>query len=81
VGHAVPMGRRRGVTDALRPVKAPRWLVVRDRVSHVVTVQALPPGADLRAAMQAERDRRAVAGWNVEDIPRNCAFSCSHLRP
>jgi hypothetical protein len=40
----------------------------------VVSVQALPPRADLRAAMQAERDRRAAAGWHVEDIPRNCAF-------
>jgi hypothetical protein len=49
------------VTNALQLVKEPRWLVVRDRVSRVVSVQALPPGADLRAAMQAERDRRAAA--------------------
>jgi hypothetical protein len=31
--------------------------VVRDRVSRVVEFQALPPLADLRAAMQAERER------------------------
>jgi hypothetical protein len=68
------MGRRRGETDALRPVNAPRWLVVRDRVSVALEYHALTPGADLRAAMQAERDRRAAAGWTVDTIPRNCAF-------
>ena len=68
------MGRRRGQTDALQPVKEPRWLVVRDRVSRVVEFQALPPLADLRAVMQAEGDRRRRDGWAVEDIPRNCAF-------
>jgi hypothetical protein len=66
--------RRRGVTDALQTVKEPRWLVVRDRVSRVVEFQALPPLADLRAAMQAERERLQASGWVVDDIPRNCAF-------
>jgi hypothetical protein len=66
--------RRRGQTDALAPVNAPRWLVVRDRLSRVVEFRALPPVADLRAAMQTERARRAAAGWAVDDIPRNCSF-------
>jgi hypothetical protein len=66
--------RRRGQTDALAPVDAARWLVVQDRLSRVVEFRALPPVADLRGAMQAERDRRAAAGWAVDDIPRNCSF-------
>jgi hypothetical protein len=68
------MGRRRGVTDALRPVNAPRWLVVRDRFSRVIESQPLGPRTDLRAAMQAEGDRRRSDGWAVEEVPRNCAF-------
>jgi hypothetical protein len=66
--------RRRGQTDALAPVKAPRWLVVRDRLSRVVGYHALLPHADLRAAMQAERERRQASGWAVGDIPRNSGF-------
>jgi hypothetical protein len=37
-------------------------------------VQALPPLADLRAAMQAERERLQASGWVVDNIPRNYAF-------
>ena len=72
--HAVLMGRRRGQTDALRPVTEPRWLVIRDRFSQVVESQALGPQTDLRAVMQVEADRRRSDGWAVEDVPRNCAF-------
>ena len=35
--------RRRSQTDALAPVNAPRWLVVRDRLSRVVQSDALQP--------------------------------------
>src|SRR3981189_1896006 len=60
------MGRRRGETDALLPVKEPRWRVVRDGFSRVIESQALGPQTDLRAVMQAERGstapRRARAG-------------------
>jgi hypothetical protein len=66
--------RRRGETDALRPVNAPRWLVIRDRLSHVLEYRTLLPHADLRAAMQTEREQRTAAGWAAEDIPRNCSF-------
>jgi hypothetical protein len=55
--------RRRGQPDALAPVYAPRQQVVRDRLSRVVEFRALLPVADLRAAMQTERERRAAAGW------------------
>jgi len=68
------MRRRRGETDALRPVNDPRWLVVRDRFSRVIESQALGPQTDLRAVMRAEGDRRRRDGWLVEDVPRNCAF-------
>jgi hypothetical protein len=72
--HAGFMGRRRGETNALLPVQEPRWLVVRDRLSHVLESHTMLPHADLRAAMNAERERRVVAGWAVEDIPRNYSF-------
>ena len=72
--HAGFMGRRRGQTDALQPVKEPRWLVIRDRFSQVVESQALGPQTDLRSVMQAERERLQASGWVVDDIPRNCAF-------
>ena len=68
------MGRRRGETDALRPVKEPRWLVVRDRFSRVIESQALGPQTDFRAVMQAEGDRRRREGCALEEVPRNCAF-------
>ena len=67
--------RRRSQTDALASVNAPRWLVVRDRLSRVVQSDALQPLRGIcRAAMQAERARRAAAGWAVDDIPRKCSF-------
>jgi hypothetical protein len=68
------MRQRRGQIDALLPVNEPRWLVIRDRFSRVLESQALSPGSDLRAVMQAERNRRIKAGWLAGDIPRKCAF-------
>src|SRR4051812_48686913 len=68
------MRRRRGQTDALRPVDELRWLVVRDRFSRVMESQTLGPQTDLRAVMQMQRDRRRSEGWSVEEVPRNCAF-------
>jgi hypothetical protein len=56
------MGRRRGETDALRPVKEPRWLVVRDRLSRVIESQALGAQTDLRAVIQAEAGSTAPRG-------------------
>jgi hypothetical protein len=68
------MRQRRGQADPLQPVNEPRWLVIRDRFSRVIESKSLPVNADLRAAIQAERDRRRKAGWAVGDTPRNCAF-------
>jgi hypothetical protein len=67
-------GRRRGVTDPLKPTKAPRWLVIRNKYSQAIEYRELWGGTDLHGAMDAERSRRAAEGWHVEDIPRNCAF-------
>jgi hypothetical protein len=66
--------RRRGETDSLTFADAPRWLVVRDRCSHVIEFQQLPPRADLRAAMNVKRAALVAEGWQVGDIPRNCSF-------
>jgi hypothetical protein len=66
--------RRKGESDALNSVNEPRWLVVRDRLSQVVTCQALAPKVDLRAALSAERDRRVAQGWHADVSPRQCAL-------
>lgn len=66
--------RRRGRNDPLTPVNEPRWLVVRDRGSRPIEYRELWPGADLHAAMEAERVRRAADGWTVDDIPHYCSF-------
>ncbi len=52
----------------------PRWLVVRNRLSRVLEFLELRPKADLHAAMEAERARRAADGWTVGDIPHFCSF-------
>jgi len=72
--HALAMHQRRGRIDPLRQVDEPRWLVIRDRFSRVIESRTLPPNADLRAAMERERERLRRSGWVVEDIPRYCAF-------
>jgi hypothetical protein len=74
-------GRRRGITDALKSTREPRWLVIRDRLSRVIEYRELWPGSDLRGALDAERARRAADGWHVEDIPRNCAFCFADRGP
>ena len=70
---AAPM-RRKGDSDALKSVNEPRWLVARDRLSRVVSCQALAPMADLRATLNAERARRVPEGWHAEVSSRHCAF-------
>jgi hypothetical protein len=50
-------------------VNVHRWLVVRDRTSHVLDYRELAPYSDLRAAMAAERASMMVDGWNCGDTP------------
>jgi hypothetical protein len=66
--------RRKGESDALKSVNEARWLVVRNRLSYVVSCLALTPKADLRAAMSAERNRWVAEGWHAEASLRHCAF-------
>jgi len=49
-------------------------LVVRDRLSQVVTSTPLEPYADLRAALTAAREARIAQGWECEDIGPCVAF-------
>jgi hypothetical protein len=67
-------GKRRGITDPLKPLREPRWLVIRDQCRRAIEYRELSPGADLRAAMETERVRRVAEGWRVEEVPKNCAF-------
>jgi hypothetical protein len=60
------MVRRRRSIDALATVDELRWLVVRDRLSRPIEFGVLAPRADLRAAIDAERARRAADGWTVD---------------
>ena len=59
--------RRRGETDSLNTVNAPRWLVIRDRVSRVMEYRALEARADLRAALKAHGSALAAEGWELGD--------------
>jgi hypothetical protein len=65
---------RRGRTDPLNSAQERRWLVIRDRLSRALEHRELLPGADLRAALEAERARRIGDGWRVEEVPHYCSF-------
>jgi hypothetical protein len=65
---------RRSRPDSLAPVNAPRWLVVRDRLSQAIACRRLEPMTDLRAELLAERARRQADGWTVEELPGTGAF-------
>lgn len=68
------MVRRRGRTDPLNAVNAPRWLAVRDKLGHIIQVEALEASADLRGALKARTDALAAEGWDIDSIPSCCAF-------
>jgi hypothetical protein len=68
------MRQHKGVRDSLAPVASYRWLVIRDRYSFVLRFEKLRPHCDLRAAMNAERERYLLEGWSAGDVPRNCCF-------
>ncbi len=66
--------RRRSRPEPLKPRSEATWLVVRDRLSRVVTSTPLEPYADLRAALTAAREARIAEGWECEDIGSGVAF-------
>jgi hypothetical protein len=55
------------------------WLVVRDRYCWPLERRELWPAADLRAALETERARRAADGWLLGDFLKNCAFCFADL--
>jgi len=57
------MGRYRSVPDPLATVSEPRWLVIGDTCSRPLRHIQLRPNADLRAALEAERQRLIADGW------------------
>jgi hypothetical protein len=69
--------RRRGITDSLDTVNAPRWLVFRDRLSRVLEYRPLGPGADLRAALKAKGTVQAAEGWKIGNTLATAASSAS----
>jgi hypothetical protein len=70
--------RKRSLRDPLQPVDAPTWLVVRNALSEVVESIPLARRADLRAILNAERDRRIADGWTADVIGPACgSFFCS----
>jgi hypothetical protein len=68
------MIRRRRPEDPLLPLPQPTWLVVRNKHRQALEWHRLAAGADLRAILNYERDRRAAAGWTCEDIGYVCSF-------
>jgi hypothetical protein len=72
------MPRRRTNYDPLTPIPAPTWLVARDRFGTVLDLRDLAPGADLRAILTAERERRLADGWAADEIGRcSACFFCT----
>jgi len=66
--------RQYDLTDPLEVTSEPRRLVIRERSQQVIEYRELWPRSDLRGAVEAERARKAVEGWHLADVPRNCAF-------
>jgi hypothetical protein len=66
--------RKRNRPEPLKPRGEATWLVVRDRLSQVVTSTPLEPYADLRAVLTAAREARIAQGWECEDIGSCVAF-------
>jgi hypothetical protein len=67
---------RRSSYDPLAAVPEPTWLVVRDKCNQVLEVQPLDSRADLRATLNAARDKRIAEGWKADPITRatGCFF-------
>ena len=60
------MASRRYRHDALAATDQPRWLVERDLQHNLIRSQPLPPGADLRAALQGAIRCAEAEGWAAE---------------
>lgn len=65
---------RRNRHDPLQTVNEPRWLVLRNQLSQIDWHIQLPPKADLRASLEAGRQRLIDEGCAMEDIRPLLAF-------
>jgi hypothetical protein len=59
--------RKRGRHNFFARTDEPRWLVVQDRCSRPISSTCLPPGSDLRAALDDAVAQRKADGWTIED--------------
>jgi hypothetical protein len=76
------MARRRSSPDPLATVEELRWLVVRGRCRRALRWVELPPKANLRAALEAERARLRVACLSIAAIRIGTIGSvCKSLMP
>jgi len=70
------MARKRSSPDPLETSSQPRWLVIRDVTSRPVRYTELPPGADLKATLAAERRRLMGEGWKADELKRYSFVFC-----
>jgi len=66
--HAHPMSRRRNRHDPLQTVNEPRWLVFRNQLSRCEWYVPLLPKADLRASLEAGRQRLVDEGCVMDEL-------------
>jgi len=62
------MSRRRNQHDPLQTVNEPRWLVLRNQLSQIDWHVPLPPQADLRASLEAGRQRLIDEGCTMHEM-------------
>jgi len=66
--------RKRSPPEPLKPRSEATWLVVRNRLSQVVSSTSLAPNADLKAVLTAAREARIEQHWDCEEIGSCVAF-------
>jgi hypothetical protein len=70
------MARRRSGPDPLATVPERRWLVIRNACSQPLRHSVLPPNANLKAALAAERQRLVDEGWTADELTRYAFVFC-----
>jgi hypothetical protein len=65
--HARSMARRNR-HDPLQPVNEPRWLVLRNQLSQIDWYVPLLPNADLKASLEAGRQRLIDEGFTMDEM-------------
>ena len=66
------MDRRRSYEDPLTEIRHPTWLVgSRNMLGRLLEVTPLEPYADLRAIVNAAREKRIAEGWLCSELGRH----------